>query len=42
MEPLRIHIERIVRPIRAGGLRKNKMREELLAHLEQRVAEARK
>ncbi len=41
MEPLRIHIERIVRPIRAGGLRKNKMREELLAHLEQRVAEAR-
>jgi len=41
MEALRIHVERIVRPIRAGGLRKNKMREELLSHLEQRVAEAR-
>ncbi|NUM55957.1 MAG: hypothetical protein HUU46_20140 [Candidatus Hydrogenedentes bacterium] len=36
MEALRIHIERIVRPIRAGGRRKNKMREELLAHLERR------
>lgn len=41
MEALRIHVERIVRPIRAGGLRKNKMREELLAHLDHRVAEAR-
>jgi len=41
MEALRIHVERIVRPIRAYGGRKNKMREELLIHLEQRVATAR-
>ncbi|MCC6698723.1 MAG: hypothetical protein IT365_24070 [Candidatus Hydrogenedentes bacterium] len=34
MKALRIHVERIVRPIRASVLRKNKMREELLAHLE--------
>jgi hypothetical protein len=33
MKALRIHIERIVRPIRASVPRKNKMREELLAHL---------
>lgn len=41
MEALRIHVERLVRPIRAYGGRKNKMREELLAHLEQRVSDAR-
>lgn len=33
MKALRIHVERIVRPIRASVPRKNKMREELLAHL---------
>jgi hypothetical protein len=33
MEQLKIHVERIVRPIRATAWRKNKMREELLAHL---------
>jgi hypothetical protein len=33
MKDLRIHVERIVRPIRASVPRKNKMREELLAHL---------
>ncbi len=33
MKSLRIHVERIVRPIRASVPRKNKMREELLAHL---------
>jgi hypothetical protein len=43
MKALRIHVERIVRPIRASVPRKNKMREELLAHLkaafdEERVA----
>ena len=41
MEALRIHVERIVRPIRGYGGRKNKMREELLAHIEQRVSAAR-
>jgi len=41
METLRIHVECIVRPVRAYGGRKNKMREELLAHLEQRVSAAR-
>ena len=33
MEQLRVHVERIVRPITAAVPRKNKMREELLAHL---------
>lgn len=33
MKELRVHVERIVRPIRAGVLRKNRMREELLGHL---------
>lgn len=33
MEQLRVHVERIVRPVRAAVSRKNKMREELLAHL---------
>ncbi len=33
MKALRIHVERIVRPIRGSVPRKNKMREELLAHL---------
>lgn len=37
MEQLRVHVERIVRPIRAGVGRKNKMREELLAHLTQKA-----
>ncbi|MDZ4860538.1 MAG: permease prefix domain 1-containing protein [Candidatus Hydrogenedentes bacterium] len=40
MEPLRIHVERIVRPIRASQRRKNTMREELLAHLTQRAESA--
>lgn len=39
MKALRIHVERIVRPIRGGVLRKNKMREELLAHLMTAYAE---
>ncbi|MBI5094655.1 MAG: hypothetical protein HZB26_19745 [Candidatus Hydrogenedentes bacterium] len=33
METLRIHVERVVRPIRASVRRKNTMREELLGHL---------
>ena len=33
MNALRVHVERAVRPIRANGLRKDRMREELLAHL---------
>ncbi len=33
MKELRIHVERAVRPIRASNLRKDRMREELLAHL---------
>lgn len=33
MKELRVHVERIVRPIRASVLRKNRMREELLGHL---------
>lgn len=33
MKALRIHVERAVRPVRASGLRKDRMREELLAHL---------
>jgi hypothetical protein len=33
MKALRVHVERIVRPIHASVRRKNKMREELLAHL---------
>lgn len=37
MEQLRIHVERIVRPIRAAAGRKNKMRNELLAHLVQKA-----
>ncbi|MBX7258480.1 MAG: permease prefix domain 1-containing protein [Candidatus Hydrogenedentes bacterium] len=39
MKALRIHVERIVRPIRGGVLRKNKMREELLGHLMTAYAE---
>lgn len=35
METLRIRVERIVRPIRGAGWRKDRMREELLAHLQQ-------
>ena len=31
MKALRVHVERIVRPIRASSLRKDRMREELLA-----------
>jgi hypothetical protein len=41
MEALRKHVERIVRPIRAGGWRKNRMREELLDHLLQAYAQRR-
>ena len=37
MQQLRIHVERVVRPIRAAVGRKNKMREELLAHLVQKT-----
>ena len=37
MEQLRIHVERIVRPVRAAAGRKNKMRNELLAHLVQKA-----
>ncbi|MCX5771447.1 MAG: permease prefix domain 1-containing protein [Candidatus Hydrogenedentes bacterium] len=37
MDQLRVHVERIVRPIRATAGRKNKMREELLAHLMQKA-----
>ena len=37
MDRLRKHVERIVRPIRASGWRKNKMREELLGHLTQKA-----
>jgi len=33
MMPLKIQVERVVRPIRASGRRKDRMREELLAHL---------
>ena len=33
MKALRIQVERVVRPIRASYLRKDRMREELLAHL---------
>ena len=33
MIELRRHVERIVRPIRASGIRKMRMREELLGHL---------
>ncbi len=33
MNALRIQVERVVRPIRASNLRKDRMREELLAHL---------
>ena len=39
-EHLRRHVERIVRPIRASGWRKNTMREELLGHLTQKVEAA--
>lgn len=41
MKALRIHVERIVRPIRASVPRKNKMREELLAHLQTAIEEER-
>jgi hypothetical protein len=37
MDRLRKHVERVVRPIRASGWRKNKMREELLGHLTQKA-----
>lgn len=33
MNALRVQVERVVRPIRASNLRKDRMREELLAHL---------
>lgn len=33
MKSLRVQVERVVRPIRASNLRKDRMREELLAHL---------
>lgn len=33
MNELMVHVERVVRPVRAGGRRKLRMREELLAHL---------
>ena len=33
MKPLRVQVERVVRPLRASPLRKDRMREELLAHL---------
>jgi len=33
MHDLKVHVERIVRPIRASGRRKDRMREELLTHL---------
>ena len=39
MKALRVHVERIVRPIRASVPRKNKMREELLGHLMTAYAE---
>lgn len=35
-QQFKVHVERIVRPIRAAFKRKNKMREELLAHLVQK------
>jgi ATP-dependent Clp protease ATP-binding subunit ClpC len=35
MKDLKIHVERAVRPVRASNLRKDRMREELLAHLTQ-------
>jgi hypothetical protein len=41
MKELRIHVERIVRPIHASVPRKNKMREELLAHLRTAFVEER-
>lgn len=41
MKALRIHVERIVRPIRASVPRKNKMREELLVHLKTAFEEER-
>ncbi|HUW62320.1 MAG TPA: permease prefix domain 1-containing protein [Candidatus Bathyarchaeia archaeon] len=37
MEQLKIHVERIIRPIRAAAGRKTKMRNELLAHLVQKA-----
>ena len=33
MKALRVHVERVVRPIRASSIRKDRMREELLGHL---------
>lgn len=33
MKDFRVHVESIVRPLRAGTQRKNKMREELLSHI---------
>lgn len=41
MKELRVHVERIVRPIRASVLRKNRMREELLGHLKTAFEEER-
>ncbi|GMV91306.1 MAG: hypothetical protein AMXMBFR82_10840 [Candidatus Hydrogenedentota bacterium] len=41
MKELRVHVERIVRPIRAGVLRKNRMRDELLGHLKTAFEEER-
>jgi hypothetical protein len=35
MKDLKIHVEHTVRPVRASNLRKDRMREELLAHLTQ-------
>ena len=33
MKALRVQVERVVRPVRASSRRKDRMREELLAHL---------
>jgi hypothetical protein len=33
LTPLKVVVERAVRPVRAGARRKDRMREELLAHL---------
>jgi hypothetical protein len=37
MDQLKVHVESIVRPVRAAVGRKNKMREELLAHLTEKA-----
>jgi hypothetical protein len=41
MNPLRFHVEGIVRPLHAAGWRKRRMQSELLAHLQAALAEER-